>query len=131
MIGKQLAHYRIVDSLGRGGMGELFVAEDTRLNRKVALKLLPADMAADPDRRARFEREAKAIAALNHPNIVTIHSVEEVEGLHFITMELVEGIRSQSASRRRGSPSTASSAMQGRSSTASPPPTSGASPTAT
>ena len=91
MIGKQLAHYRIVDLLGRGGMGELFIAEDTRLNRKVALKVLPAEMAADPERRARFEREARAVAALNHPNIVTLHSVEEEEGAQFITMELVEG----------------------------------------
>ena len=91
MIGKRLAHYQIAEALGRGGMGELYVAEDTRLNRKVALKVLPAEMAGDPDRRGRFEREAKAIAALNHPNIVTIHSVEEAEGLHFLTMELVEG----------------------------------------
>ncbi|MCG6950690.1 MAG: serine/threonine protein kinase, partial [Acidobacteria bacterium] len=91
MIGNNLAHYRIVGGLGKGGMGEVYLAEDTRLNRRVALKVLPSEMAADPERRARFEREAQAVAALNHPNIVTIHSVEEADGVHFITMELVEG----------------------------------------
>ncbi|MEO5897426.1 MAG: protein kinase [Vicinamibacterales bacterium] len=86
-----LNHYRILGPLGRGGMGEVFVAEDTRLHRKVALKILPALMAADPERRTRFEREAQAVAAINHPNIVTIHSVEEADGVPFLTMELVEG----------------------------------------
>ncbi len=91
MIGETLNHYRIVARIGRGGMGEVYAAEDTKLGRRVALKLLPADMAADEDRRARFEREAKAVAALNHPNIVTIYSVEQAGELHFITMELVCG----------------------------------------
>ena len=91
MIGKTFAHYEVVASLGKGGMGEVYVAEDTRLQRRVALKVLPAEMASDPERRARFEREARAVAALSHPNIVTIHSVEEADGIHFITMELVEG----------------------------------------
>jgi Tol biopolymer transport system component len=91
MIGKTLAHYEVVASLGKGGMGEVYVAEDSRLQRRVALKVLPKEMADDPERRARFEREARAVAALNHPNIVTIHSVEEADGVHFITMELVEG----------------------------------------
>ena len=72
-------------------MGEVFLAEDTKLNRKIALKLLPPEMASEPSRLNRFEREAKAIAALNHPNIVTIHSVEEFNGTHFLTMELVSG----------------------------------------
>jgi len=90
-VGRQLLHYRIVEKLGEGGMGEVWLAEDTKLNRRVALKVLPHGMAADPDRRARFEREAQAVAALNHPNIVTIYSVEEVDGTHFITMELVQG----------------------------------------
>lgn len=91
MIGRLLGHYQVEARLGRGGMGEVYLARDTRLGRKVALKVLPADLAADPDRRARFELEARAVAALNHSNIVTIHSVEEVEGVHFLTMELVEG----------------------------------------
>ncbi|MGB5814104.1 MAG: serine/threonine-protein kinase, partial [Thermoanaerobaculia bacterium] len=91
MVGKKLAHYQIREKLGEGGMGEVYVAEDTRLDRRVALKVLPEKMAEDPERLERFEREAKAVAALNHPNIVTIHSVEEADGYHFITMELVEG----------------------------------------
>jgi serine/threonine protein kinase len=91
MIGRTLAHYRIVRLLGKGGMGEVYVAEDSKLNRNVALKVLPKEVAADPERRARFQREAQAVAALNHPNIVTLHSVEEADGIHFITMELVEG----------------------------------------
>jgi eukaryotic-like serine/threonine-protein kinase len=86
-----LNHYRIVAPLGKGAMGEVFIAEDTRLHRKVALKVLSELTAADPERRHRFEREAQAVAAINHPNIVTIHSVEEAEGVPFITMELVEG----------------------------------------
>jgi Tol biopolymer transport system component/predicted Ser/Thr protein kinase len=88
---KKLLHYEILHLIGKGGMGDVYAAEDTKLGRKVALKILPSEMAADPERRARFDREAKAVAALNHPNIVTIHSVEEADGVHFITMELVEG----------------------------------------
>jgi Tol biopolymer transport system component/predicted Ser/Thr protein kinase len=91
MIGQTLSHYKIQEKLGRGGMGEVYVAEDTKLSRKVALKVLPKDMAESTERRQRFEREAKAIAALNHPNIVTVFSVEEAGGVHFMTMELVRG----------------------------------------
>ncbi len=91
MIGKTLNHYRILESLGKGGMGEVYLAEDTRLERRVALKILPVSVASDPDRLARFTREAKAIAALNHPSIVTIHSVEEAGDLHFLVMEHIEG----------------------------------------
>jgi serine/threonine protein kinase/dipeptidyl aminopeptidase/acylaminoacyl peptidase len=80
-----------VAGLGKGGMGEVYIAEDSKLHRRVALKVLPEEMAEDAERRARFEREAQAVAALNHPNIVTVHSVEEADGVHFITMELVEG----------------------------------------
>jgi serine/threonine protein kinase len=90
-IPAQLNHYRILGQLGKGGMGEVFVAEDTRLHRKIAIKVLSKLMAGDPERRQRFEREAQAIAALNHPNIVTIYSVEEADGLPFLTMELAEG----------------------------------------
>ena len=89
--GQQLLHYRLIQKIGEGGMGVVWKAEDTKLHRRVALKILPQLMAADPDRRARFEREARAVAALNHPNIVTLYSVEESDGVHFITMELVEG----------------------------------------
>ena len=91
MVGQALGHYEILEKLGAGGMGEVFRALDTTLDREVALKVLPAEVAANADRLDRFEREAKALAALNHPNIVTIHTVEAVDGVHFLTMELVEG----------------------------------------
>ncbi len=89
--GTRLAHYEIVALLGAGGMGEVYRARDTKLQRDVALKVLPPDTATDPERRQRFEREARAVAALNHPSIVTIHSVDEVDGRLFLTMELVDG----------------------------------------
>ena len=91
LVGTSIGHYHIVESLGKGGMGEVYVAEDTRLGRRVALKVLARDLAIDADRRERFEREARAVAALNHPNIVTIYSVEEADGVPFLTLELVEG----------------------------------------
>ena len=84
MIGRTLAHYRITAAIGAGGMGEVYRATDTKLGRDVALKVLPAEMAADPDRLERFRREARAVAALNHPHIVTIHSVEQADGIHFL-----------------------------------------------
>ena len=89
--GQQILHYRILGKLGEGGMGAVYLAEDTKLNRQVALKFLPAEMITDPERLKRFEREAKTVAALNHPNIVTIYSVEEEGGVPFIAMELVDG----------------------------------------
>ncbi len=91
MIGRKLAHYEIVDKIGEGGMGEVYRARDLKLGREVALKVLPSELAHDPERRKRFEREARAVAALKHPNIVTLHAIEEADGLTFITMELVEG----------------------------------------
>ncbi len=89
--GHQLLHYRILEKLGEGGMGTVYAAEDEKLGRRVALKLLPPEMARDRDRLERFRREARTVAALNHPNIVTLHSVEESRGLHFLIMELLEG----------------------------------------
>jgi serine/threonine protein kinase len=91
MIGKTLGHYRVGEQLGRGGMGEVYAAEDLNLNRKVALKFLPEAFAADPERMARFEREAKLLASLNHPNIAAIYGLEQAEGKRFLVLELVEG----------------------------------------
>ncbi len=91
MIGKTISHYRILEKIGSGGMGEIYLAEDTKLERKVALKFLPRAMTADTEARTRFEREAKAAAALNHPNIVTVYEIGEHEGQVFIAMEYVEG----------------------------------------
>jgi serine/threonine protein kinase/tetratricopeptide (TPR) repeat protein len=89
--GTRLGSYEIRTALGAGGMGEVYRAHDPRLGRDVALKVLPAEMASDPARLERFTREARAIAALNHPHIVTIYSTEEADGIRFLTMELVEG----------------------------------------
>jgi len=97
-----LGHYRILEKLGAGGMGEVYLAEDSKLGRKIALKILPPELAASAERLKRFESEARAVAALNHPNIVTVHSVEEADGVHFITMELVRG-KTLSASVHRTS----------------------------
>lgn len=91
MIGRTLGHYRINAAIGKGGMGDVYRATDSKLDREIALKVLPQDVAGDSERLARFQREARVVAALNHPHIVTIHSVEETDGVHFFTMELVEG----------------------------------------
>src|ERR1700716_3965422 len=91
LVGRTLAHYRINTAIGVGGMGEVYRATDMKLGRDVALKILPPDVASDPERLARFQREARAVAALNHPHIVTLYSVEEADDIHFLTMELVSG----------------------------------------
>jgi len=91
MIGQTIGHYRILDKLGAGGMGEVYLAEDTELDRKVALKVLSKAMAGSQERLERFRREAKTLASLSHPNIVTIYSVERADGIHFLTMELLRG----------------------------------------
>jgi tetratricopeptide (TPR) repeat protein len=90
-VGRSIGPYKVVSLLGRGGMGEVFLAQDTRLDRRVALKSLPAGYSQHPDRVRRFEREAKAASALNHPNILTIHEIGEAEGAHYIVSEFVEG----------------------------------------
>ena len=95
--GHTIGHYQITDRLGVGGMGEVWLAQDTKLGREVALKVLPEDVAADPDRCARFEREAKVLASLNHPNIAHLYGLESVsdhgteEPVTFLVMELVQG----------------------------------------
>ncbi|MGB5295921.1 MAG: serine/threonine-protein kinase, partial [Thermoanaerobaculia bacterium] len=97
MIGKKLSHFKITAKLGEGGMGAVYRAEDTKLGREVAIKVLPEEFTASPERLARFEREARALAALNHPNIAAIYEVGETETdgtgdtLHFLVMELAKG----------------------------------------
>ena len=89
--GMRLGPYEVLAPLGAGGMGEVYRARDARLGREVAVKVLPAAVASSPDRLARFEREARAVAGLSHPNIVVLHSIEEAGGFRFLTMELVDG----------------------------------------
>ncbi len=91
MIGKTLSHYKIIENIGEGGMGEVYRAEDTSLKREVAIKVLPEQFTKDPQRLARFEREAKLLASLNHPNIAAIHSFEHSDDIHFLVLELVPG----------------------------------------
>src|SRR5881628_560933 len=91
MIGNSLNQYRIIASIGAGGMGEVFRARDTRLNREVAVKVLPKDFVADADRLRRFEQEAKTLAALNHPNVLTVFDAGVHEGAPYLVSELLEG----------------------------------------
>jgi Tol biopolymer transport system component len=91
MVGKTLGHYQITNQIGKGGMGEVFQAKDSKLGRDVAIKVLPDEFAKDADRVARFQREAKLLASLNHPNIAAIHGLEESGGTNFLVLEMVEG----------------------------------------
>jgi eukaryotic-like serine/threonine-protein kinase len=89
--GRTLLHYRLIEPLGEGGMGVVWKAVDTTLDREVAIKILPEAFATDPDRLARFEREAKVLASLSHPNIAAIHGLHQDDGVRFLAMELIRG----------------------------------------
>ena len=91
MQGQVLKHYKILNELGKGGMGVVYKALDLHLDRFVAIKTLPGDRVADADRRRRFVQEAKSASALNHPNIITIHDIDQADGHYFIAMEYIEG----------------------------------------
>src|SRR6266850_2531862 len=91
IVGKLLGHYKVLNRIGRGGMGEVFLAQDTALGRKVALKLLRSDFTSNEERLRRFRQEAQAASALNHPNILTIHEIGQDDTLHFMATEYVEG----------------------------------------
>ena len=104
--GTKLGHYEIRSKIGAGGMGEVYLAQDTKLDRKVALKILPAEVASHQDRMRRFVQEAKAASALNHPNIITIHEIDETDNVLFIATEFIEGetlrVHSRKASMKLG-----------------------------
>src|SRR6476660_5774199 len=89
--GTKLGRYEIRSKIGAGGMGEVYLAQDTKLGRKIALKILPTNVAAQPDRMKRFVHEAKAASALNHPNIITIHEIDETDSINFIATEFIDG----------------------------------------
>ncbi len=91
MIGNTLSHYKIIEKLGQGGQGEVYLAEDSRLDRKVALKILPEHLSDRAELRERFEREARAVSSLNHPHICTLHDIGEQDGIHYLVMEHLEG----------------------------------------
>src|SRR5262245_36435890 len=107
--GTRLGRYEINRKIGEGGMGEVYLAQDTKLDRKVALKILPADVAADRSRMNRFVQEAKAASALNHPNIITIYEIDETEADHFIATEFIDGETVRESLRK--APMTASTAL--------------------
>ena len=104
LVGRTLGSYRILEMIGRGGMGEVWKVRDTKLGREVAIKTLPEEFARDEERLARFEREAKLLASLNHPNIATIHGLEEDGGTRFLVLELVEGDTLSDRLKREGIP---------------------------
>ena len=99
--GQVLSHYRVTSRLGAGGMGEVYLAEDLRLGRKLALKIVSSHLAQDDDRLRRFQWEARSVSALNHPNVITIYDIGEAEGRHFIATEFIDGETLRALRERR------------------------------
>src|SRR5256885_9635228 len=91
LVGQKLGHYLVLELLGAGGMGEVYLAEDARLGRKVALKMLPAYLTTEDERVRRFQQEARAASALNHPNIITIYEIGQIDSYYFMATEFIEG----------------------------------------
>jgi len=91
MVGKTISHYKVLEKIGQGGMGEVYLAEDSRLDRKVALKILPQHLADRAELRERFEREARAVSSLNHPHICILYDIGEQDGIHYLVMEHLVG----------------------------------------
>lgn len=106
MIGRTFGHYEIIEKIGEGGMGAVYKARDIRLDRSVALKILPGESVANSERKRRFALEAKAASALNHPNIITIYDIDVADGVDFIAMEYVAGHTSAGWVRRKGTSGT-------------------------
>ncbi len=106
MLGRTLSHYKVLEEISRGGMGVVYRALDLKLDREVALKVLPQDLVADSERKRRFIQEAKAAAKLEHPHIGVVHEIDEVEGVTFIAMELIRGENSAMSSREAPSHAT-------------------------
>src|SRR6202521_5331069 len=104
--GTRLGSYEVTAQIGAGGMGEVYQAHDTKLGREVAIKVVPEAFAHDPERLSRFQREAKMLASLNHPNIATIHGLEHSDGVQYLVMELVSGETLQERVRRDGAGAT-------------------------
>lgn len=104
MLGRTLSHYEIIDEIDRGGMGVIYRARDLRLDREVAIKVLPPELVSDPERKRRFIQEAKAAAKLEHPHIAVVHEIDEVDGVTFIAMELIRGERLRDAMEREQLP---------------------------
>ncbi len=100
MVGKTISHYQILKKLGEGGMGVVYKVRDTRLNRFVAIKVLPSEKVANPEREQRFVQGAKAASALNHPKIIVVHDIDRVDGIDFVAMKNVEGNQPCKANRK-------------------------------